>query len=67
MKKKIYKYGNRLQVTYEEQVCKDVFLFSVIENRTMQAIQHEAMEEWLKRKKAEREKMRDRLAAIDMD
>ena len=67
MKKKIYKYGNRLQVTYEEQVCKDVFLFSVIENRTMQAIQHEAMKEWLKRKKAEREKMRDRLAAIDND
>jgi hypothetical protein len=67
MEKKVYRYGNRLQVTYKEQVCKDIFLFSVIENRTMQDIQHEAIEEWLKRKKAEREKMRDRLSAIDRD
>lgn len=67
MEKKVYKYENRVMVRYSPDLCKDIFFFSVVENRTMQSIHREAAEEWVKRKKAEREKMRDRIAAIDMD
>jgi hypothetical protein len=67
MEKKVYKYENWLRVRYSPDLCKDIFFFSVVENRTMQSIQHEAAEEWVKRKKAEREKMRERLSFIDKD
>jgi hypothetical protein len=67
MEKKVYKYENWLRVRYSHDLCKDIFFFSVVENRTMQSIQHEAAEEWVKRKKKERDEMRERLSFIDKD
>ena len=67
MQKKVYKYENRLSVTYPAEVCRQVFFYSTVLGLTMQDIQRAAVSEWLERQDEKRLNRASKFASIDMD
>ena len=67
MQKKVYKYENRLSVSYPAEDCRRIFFYSTVMGVTMQDIQRTAVSEWLERQDEKRFNRASKFASIDMD
>jgi hypothetical protein len=67
MPKKIYKYENRMSVTYPAALCREIFFYSTILGITMQDIQRAAISEWLERQNEKRLNTAPRFEFIEKD
>jgi predicted transcriptional regulator len=54
MQKKIYKYENRMSVSYSAAICREIFFYSTVLGITMQDIQRAAVSEWIERQNEKR-------------
>lgn len=67
MQKKVYKYENRLSVSYPADVCRRIFFYSTVLGLNMQDIQRTAVSEWLERQDEKRLDRASRFESIDKD
>ena len=67
MPKKIYKYENRMSVSYSAALCREIFFYSTVLGITMQDIQRAAVSEWLERQNEKRLNEASRFDFIDKD